>query len=67
MKTILLKSILGSVSSVLRVFFKGRHRIGRLEWPHVIFNLKGKSFHCRSRTASDMTCEVDWYYFRRRV
>ena len=38
--------------------FWGRHLIGRLEWRHVILNLAGNSFHCRSRTASDMTCKL---------
>ena len=37
---------------------KERHLIGRLEWCHVILNLAGNSFHCRSRTASDMTCKL---------
>ena len=36
--------------------FQGRNLIGRLEWRHVILNLAGNSFHCRSLTASDMTC-----------
>ena len=39
--------------------FKGRHIIGRLEWRHVILNLAGNSFHCRSRPASDMTYKRD--------
>ena len=38
--------------------FYGRHLIGRLEWRQVILNLAGNSFHCRSRTASDMTCKL---------
>lgn len=32
--------------------------IGRLEWRHATFNLAGNSFHCRSRTASDVTREL---------
>ena len=35
--------------------FQGRHLIGRSEWRHVILNLAANSFHCRSRTPSDMT------------
>ena len=38
--------------------FYGRHLIGRLEWRHVILNLAGNSFHCRSRTTSDMACNL---------
>ena len=38
--------------------FWGRHLIGRLEWRHVILNLAGDLFHCRSRTASVMTCKL---------
>ena len=38
--------------------FLGRHLIGRLEWRHVILNLAGNSFHCRSRKATDMTCKL---------
>jgi len=37
--------------------FKERHLIGRLEWRHVILNLARNSFHCRSLTASNMTCK----------
>ena len=37
---------------------QGRHLICRLEWRHVILNLLGNSFHCRSRTTSDMTCKL---------
>ena len=38
--------------------FCGRQVIGWLEWRHVILNSSGNSFHCRSRTASDMTCKL---------
>ena len=38
--------------------FQGRNLIGRLEWRHVILNLAGNSFHCRSRTASDVTFKL---------
>ena len=34
--------------------FSGRHLIGRLERRHVILNLAGNSFHCRSRTTSSL-------------
>ena len=40
---------------ILRGYIKGRHLIGQLEWRHLILNLAGNSFHCLSRTASDMT------------
>ena len=33
--------------------FQGRNLIGRLEWRHVILNLAGNSFHCRSRKGRD--------------
>ena len=38
--------------------FSGRHLIGWLEWRQVILKLVGNSFHCRSLTASDMTCKL---------
>ena len=49
-------SLLGSVSYC--VVFLRTPLISRLEWSHVILNLAGNSFHCRSRTASDMTCKL---------
>ena len=50
------QSILGSVSYC--VIILRTPPFGRLEWRHVILNLAGKSFHCRSRTASGMTCKL---------
>ena len=38
--------------------FKGCHLIGRFERCHVILNMVGNSFYCRSRTASKMTCKL---------
>ena len=38
--------------------FQGRHLINQLEWRHVILNLAGNLFHCRSRTASHMTTNL---------
>ena len=38
--------------------------IGQLEWRHVLLNLAGNSFHCRSRTASDMTCQLSIRVFK---
>ena len=35
-----------------------RHLIGRLDWRHVILNLAGNSFDCRSCTACNMMCEL---------
>ena len=42
--------------------FQGRNLIGRLEWRHVILNLAGNSFHCRSRKGSDMTCKLGFTF-----
>ena len=38
--------------------FKGCQLIGRFERCHVILNMVGNSFYCRSRTASKMTCKL---------
>ena len=45
-------SLLGSVSYCVVIL--RTPLISRLEWSHVILNLAGNSFHCRSRTAIDI-------------
>ena len=51
------QSIFGSVLYCV-VILRTPSTIGRLGWRHVILNLAGNSFHCRSRTASDMKCKL---------